>query len=125
MDQWTSRFAFSGHGHQFLDRLTGQFRGPTWPICSQWSGRQGNAQDHALAVRHQHMTWTVRRHAHRDQEKTASEEGMPRVRDLNFRWTGVTWVLEQGIELWDRLTEFLMNGFSLIFQWKKLFLRNG
>ena len=48
------------------------------------------------------MAWTVRRRTHRDQEKMASEEGMPRVRDLNFRWTGVTWVLEQGIELMDR-----------------------
>ncbi len=45
----------------------------------------------------------MRRRTHRDQGKTASEEGMPSVSDFDFRCLCLIRVLEQGIELWDRL----------------------
>jgi hypothetical protein len=50
---------------------------------------------------------------------------MARVSDLDFGWTCVIRVLEQGIELIDRSMPFLMNGSFAIFQWKSPYSRNG
>jgi hypothetical protein len=53
----------------------------------------------------------MERRTHRNQGKTASEKWMPRVCDLDFSGLCRIRVLEQGIELMDRLIGLTMIGF--------------
>ncbi len=77
----------------------------------QIRGGLGNPQDHGVAVGDKDIAYAVRARARREQDKTATEEWMAGVSDLNFCQVVYQWVVERGIKVFGRLTISTMTGF--------------
>src|SRR5262245_25929846 len=71
----------------------------------QIRGGLGNSQDHGVAVGDKDIAHAVRAWTSRAQYKTAFEERMVGVGDLDFRFRRVVlrWVVDRGIKIFDRL----------------------
>src|SRR6266436_7565417 len=74
----------------------------------QIRGCLGNAQDHGVAVGDKEIAHAVRAWASREQHKTAAEERMAGVCDLDFCQVVCRWVVDRGIKVFGRLTTLLM-----------------
>src|SRR6266478_7716710 len=70
----------------------------------QIRGGLGNPQDHGVAVGDKDIAHTVSARARREQYKTATEEWMAGVGDLNFCQVVYRWVVDRGIKVFGRLT---------------------
>ena len=67
-------------------------------------GGLGDPQDHGVAVGDKEIAHAVRARARREQDKTATEERMAGVGDLDFCQVVDRWVVERGIKVFGRST---------------------
>ena len=72
----------------------------------QIRGGLGNSQDHGVAVGDKDIAHAVRARTSRERYKTATEERMAGVGDLDFCQVVDRWVVERGIKVFGRLTRF-------------------
>jgi hypothetical protein len=68
----------------------------------QIRGCLGNPQDHGVTVGDKDIAHAVRARARREQHKTAAEERMAGVCNLDFRRVVYRWVVDRGIKMFDR-----------------------
>src|SRR5712691_7448686 len=83
----------------------------------RWGGRTrgglGNPQDHGVAVGDKDIAHAVRARTRREQYKTATEERMAGVGDLDFCQVVDRWVVDRGIKVFGRSTTSTMSDSSL------------
>src|SRR5207244_9125700 len=70
----------------------------------QTRGGLGNPQDHGVTVGDKDIAHAVRARARREQPKTAPEERMAGVCDLDFCQVVCRWVVDRGIKVCARWT---------------------
>src|SRR5262249_11606405 len=70
----------------------------------QIRGGLGNPQDHGVAVGDKEIAHAVSARTRREQYKTATEERMAGVGDLDFCQVVDRWVVERGMKVFGRLT---------------------
>src|SRR5215510_4941981 len=70
----------------------------------QIRGGLGNPQDHGVAVGDKEIAHAVRARTSREQDKTATEERMAGVGDLDFCQVVDRWVVDRGIKMFGRST---------------------
>gem|GEM_PF-6716605 len=68
----------------------------------QIRGGLGNPQDHGIAVGDKEIAHAVRAWTSREQDKTAPEERMAGVGDLDLCQVVERWVVERGIKMFGR-----------------------
>src|SRR5215470_1992477 len=78
----------------------------------QIRGGLGNPQDHGGAVGDKDIAHAVRARTSREQDKTATEERMAGVGDLDFCQVVDRWVVDRGIKMFGRSTRSTMTGCS-------------
>src|SRR5919198_2618594 len=71
-------------------------------------GGLGNPQDHGVAVGDKDIAHAVRARTSREQCKTAPEERMGGISDLDFRQVVYRWVIDRGIKMFDRSTTLII-----------------
>src|SRR5215510_5071674 len=85
----------------------------------QIRGGLGNPQDHGVAVGDKDIAHAVRARTRREQDKTATEERMAGVGDLDFCQVVDRWVVERGIKVCDRLTISITRPCSHASRWSR------
>src|SRR5260370_40619053 len=80
----------------------------------QIRGGLGNPQDHGVVVGDKDIAHAVSARASREQDKTATEEWMAGIGDLDFGQVVYRWVVDRGIKVFGRSTKSIKRR-----SWKK------
>jgi hypothetical protein len=91
-----------GQGDEFGDRGQRELSAGAGPSRGKVSGTDGNLQSHVAAEANQNVLNSGQSGTEGKQGKSLTEQRMRRVSNLDFDQFLFTWVVEGGIQLWDR-----------------------